>query len=273
MERQKTAAAILSYNHPGITGKCIQSALNFFQSENIYLIHNGSERTNIAALKKSFPQIKHFEISANVGFAGGSNFAINKAFEENFSHVLFLSNDTQLQEWNPPSLTDGLFAPKILLRETGGVHSLGGRVCLRRGKLEHLTEDVEKVDKSFYVPGSAFVVGRGAWQKLKGFDENLGSYWEDVDLSLRASKAGIKLGRLEGVTLRHGVAKTCGGNPYYTLYLYQRNRRRVVLRHAPFIFKPLFLSSYYGWASLKLAKLLKQQSFYKAKLLLKATVS
>jgi uncharacterized protein (DUF433 family) len=47
--------AILSYNHPELTQKTIESCLAFEPSLPVTLLHNGSEGRWIEKLKKQFP--------------------------------------------------------------------------------------------------------------------------------------------------------------------------------------------------------------------------
>ena len=50
-----------------------------------------------------------------------------------------------------------------------------------------------------------------------GFDESLGTYWEDVDFSCRARRAGFRLQVQENWRVQHKIRKTCGNDPHYTL--------------------------------------------------------
>lgn len=273
--KTKIAVVILSYNHPGITKQCVESALNFFEPLKLFLVHNGSRQENTDSLKVLFPKIKHLEFSDNKGFSGGANRGINFAFENSETeNILFLSNDIKITRWNfiSPKSTNFLMAPRIELRDTGRVASLGGSVSLWRGKLSHLTEAKEELG-DFYVPGAAFMVSRKAWFLLQGFDENLGSYWEDVDLSLRAKKLNIELGITKDVILKHGVAKTTGGDPFYTLYSLHKNRKRVVYRHGHGFQRFLFSFVYTAETLRKLFKFIQKRDLKRVKLLLKATVS
>jgi len=270
----KTQVVILSYNHPGITKQCIESAFKFFKPTEIILVHNGSRSENVEVLEKEFPEIKHLIFSDNLGYSGGANRGINFAIQRNAENILFLSNDTKITQWDfkIPTTKKFLMAPKVELRDTGRTHSLGGKVCLTRGVLSHL-EDGDQGQSQFYVPGSAFIISRQAWLELNGFDERLGSYWEDVDLSLRAKKTGVELTTTKNVVVKHGVAKTTGGDPFYTLYSFHRNRRRVVLRHGPLKALPLFYLIYAASTLRKLFKFIKNRDFERVKLLLKALVS
>src|SRR5258708_3035539 len=93
----KITVVILSYNHPGITKQCIESALSSFGPREIILVHNGSRRENVEILKVAFPEIRHLEFLDNRGFSGGANRGINFAFKDSeINYILFLSNDTKL---------------------------------------------------------------------------------------------------------------------------------------------------------------------------------
>jgi GT2 family glycosyltransferase len=263
---------VLSFNHAGITKDCLLSVLNLFNPVDVFLVHNGSKATSIDELKLAFPQIHHLILEKNLGFSGGANFGFKNVFDLGADRVLFLSNDTKLKKFSKQNQGD-LIALDIELRSTKRRHSFGGMVNFSKGLLSHITtlEDHSQ-DPHFYVPGSAFIISREAWQKTNGFDENLGSYWEDVDLSLRARKLNLKLAVAQNLILTHGVAKTTGNNPYYTTYLYHRNQRLVILRHGTVSERIAFLGVYTFRIMGKLFKYLRNKDFERAKLILKALV-
>jgi GT2 family glycosyltransferase len=97
--------------------------------------------------------------------------------------------------------------------------------------------------KNYYVPGTAFLLDRESWQKLahdgRAFDESLHTYWEDVDLSMRAHAEKVKVAPWPAVQLLHKVGKTCHRNPFYTRFLFQRNRRIVSRRYVAAWMRPL----------------------------------
>ena len=74
--------AILSFNHPEITSRCVKSVVRYFADnapqaslKNIILVHNGSRPEHVETLKISWPQIHHLELASNRGFSGGANAA------------------------------------------------------------------------------------------------------------------------------------------------------------------------------------------------------
>jgi GT2 family glycosyltransferase len=78
-----------------------------------------------------------------------------------------------------------------------------------------------------YVPGTAFLIDHSSYQSLLQptfFDESYHTYWEDVDLSLKALSSGIKLSALPTWKLSHGIGKTCHKDRFYTSELFPRNR-------------------------------------------------
>jgi GT2 family glycosyltransferase len=222
---------ILSFNHPVLTESAVNSALEIAEKDKILLVHNGSLPQNIMHLKYKFPDIEHLVILENKGFSGGANAGLKKAFEVS-EWVLFMSNDCELTALPDVNLKSGIYAPVIFRRNTFQIESVGGAFNKKLLQLRHL-KSAQKLfpEEDFYVPGAAFVIDKNSFEKLNGFDETLGTYWEDVDLSLRAKKLDIHLGLVEEIQLKHKIGKTCHKNPHYTAYLYQRNRAKVARRH------------------------------------------
>jgi hypothetical protein len=219
---------ILSYNHPELTARTIESVLQFVSPKQVFLLHNGSRNEVVQTLEQSFPHLTHFVEEKNLGYSGGANRLLNEAFE-NFEQVLFLTNDCVLTQLQPPPdspANRGLVAPLIMKRKTGRWDSLGGVLNVQTYHLKHRTSasDRLKSNEIFYIPGTAFWIHRESFRSLGNFDESFGTYWEDVDFSLRAQVLKIPLSTHEGTQIQHGIGKTCHKDSWYTLYLYQRNR-------------------------------------------------
>jgi GT2 family glycosyltransferase len=203
-------------------------------------------------------------LAENRGFAGGASALLSEIFqnsgpsissEASLRWALFLSNDCELEEGalQEPSEA-GLYAPTVLRRKTGQVESLGGYIETGRFRLHHC-KDAESFNQrcktnTIYIPGASFWIDQNSWSRLGSFNEGLFAYWEDVELSLRASKLGIPLGLHPSTRLRHGIGKTCHKDPYYTSYLYQRNRIWVARAHLPFT-QRIFFGLRLGWEFLR----------------------
>lgn len=277
----KRCFLVLSYNHPELTRKCVQSLLDIANPEDewpIFLVHNGSEAIHIEKLKAYFPAITHLEMKTNLGYSGGLNFGLKNCFKD-FERVVFVTNDVELislpKLW-PKEL--GFYAPKIYFRKLEKTDSLGGLFIPHLLKLIHIKNDVDFEEilkksrskwKIPYVPGSAFVLDREIYEQVGTIDESLHTYWEDVDFSARVYLKNLRMGVMKDLTFLHRVGKTCHQKPFYTTYLFQRNRRIVSFRYGYFFLKPLMLF-FWGIPFVRLCLKFKGTSNEKFQLLLKS---
>lgn len=241
------ACVVLSYNKPEITKRCLLSCLQLFKPESLFLIHNGSIPKHELALRNEFPNIHHHSLKQNVGYAGGAQSGIQSVFlNHGFQQCFFITNDCELLQF--PSLELNsipllMFAGGCLLRKDQSLECTFGAVHLTHGRLRHLKNEQSLAPhERKYIPGHFFLISRNAWLQLGGFDTNLHTYWEDVDLSLRATANQIPLLHFADLRVQHAGGKTTRGNPFYSLFLFQRNRQRVVTRHShqQFLFSMYF---------------------------------
>jgi len=80
-------------------------------------------------------------------------------------------------------------------------------------------------------PGTACLIRRSALERLNGFDEDYGSYLEDVDLGLRCIRMGIRgVFVPKAVAWHHGSATLGRWNPT-VVRLISRNQITLVARH------------------------------------------
>lgn len=229
---------ILSYNHPEITARTVRSCLKELNSDQVLLVHNGSTSKHRELLQNEFPTIQHHVLPNNLGFTGGANFGLRQAFQLS-DWVLFVTNDCELQTIGPKPSLPGIFAPLIWARREGHMDSLGGEIHLPSGRLRHLKSRNAWIEakgnlyrqRRLYVPGTAFWIHQNVFQNVGAFDESLGTYWEDVDLSLRIEDAGLTVGIAPETKLIHRIGKTCHKDPTYTTFYFQRNRARISRKH------------------------------------------
>ncbi len=228
MEICNYAVVVLSYNHPDLTSRCLQSLFKISNNLNIYLIHNGSNVKNKDRLKSEFPFIHHHEIEINIGYSGGANEGLKLAFQK-FDTCLFLTNDTEVLQL-PELIPQRFSSVKCLRRNTDHIDSVMGMIDLKKIKLKHLrTWNLNQ--NNIYIPGSAFWLNRDLFNQLNGFDESFHTYWEDVDFSHRARQNGHDLFYSEQTVIKHKIGKTCHKDDFYTFYLFQRNRKRFAQKH------------------------------------------
>jgi len=205
--------------------------------ERILAFDNGSNAVNHESIKKEFPWIKHNRIEINSGYSGGFNRAIKWAIKEGFDNFLFLTNDTLIEKDALKNILEHsektgseFAAPKIVYEnQKSSIDSIGGFFDFKNFTLGHYKEENIELELNMdtdYVPGSAFWFTKNIFEKLNGMDESLHTYWEDVDFSFRAHRAGVRITRCYDSVIFHGVGKTCHKKPLYSTYYFQRNRIR-----------------------------------------------
>ncbi|MFN7905815.1 MAG: glycosyltransferase family 2 protein [Pseudobdellovibrionaceae bacterium] len=250
------ACLILSFNKPEISRRCILSCLPHFNPENIFLIHNGSIEKHRKVLEKEFSEIQHLILDNNLGYSGGTQFGIEQIFKvQNYSLCFFITNDCELlnfpihifEEFNNKQ---NLFSGGILLRRDLEIECTFGAVNLYRGRLRHLKQLTDLgPQEQLYIPGHFFLISKATWNCLSGLNTKLHTYWEDVELSLQCHRKGIPLGYFPELQVKHAGGKTTRGNPFYSLYLYQRNRKKVSWLYTP---SHLCFSFYFGYDFIRL---------------------
>ncbi|MGI5189615.1 glycosyltransferase [Promicromonospora sp. CA-289599] len=169
---------------------------------------------------------------ANVGFGGGSNLGAAHALAAGARILVFLNPDAWTDPAGLESLADAarseasaLVAPRIL-RPDGGVYSRGlTYLHLADGTMSGRRTSPDDVP---WLSGACLVVGAELWEELGGFDEDYFLYWEDVDLSWRATALGARLKVVDGAHVVHdegGTQESRGRAKSETYYRYDiRNR-------------------------------------------------
>lgn len=237
---------ILSYNHPEHTARCVQSVLDVIKKmtidKKIFLIHNGSEKKHTQQLMSQFDAslVEHIVIESNKGFSGGANYGLKKTFTDlDTDWILFLTNDTELVTLGPPPTESGLFSITLHKRKlNGSIDSIMGSIDLKCGQLKHIQSQSElsilsnQPNHVPYVPGTAFWIHKDIFSTTSGFDECFHTYWEDVDLSYRIyTDKKYKIDYHSSTVAIHKIGKTCHKNDFYTYFLFQRNRKRFMIKH------------------------------------------
>lgn len=131
----------------------------------------------------------------------------NAARQAKGKYILFLNNDTQVQEnWLEPlvslmerSADIGMVGSKLIypdgfLQEAGGIvwkDASAWNYGNRRN-----TEDPEfnYVKEADYISGAAIMIRRSLWEEIGGFDERFApAYYEDTDLAFEVRRRGYKV--------------------------------------------------------------------------------
>lgn len=155
----------------------------------------------------------------------------NAAKQAKGKYVLFLNNDTQVQEnWLKPLVdlcekdqTIGMTGSKLVyadgtLQEAGGIIWRDGSGWNYGRNDDAMKPEYNYVRDVDYISGASIMIRRTLWEELGGFDEYFApAYCEDSDLAFRVRKAGYRVvyqplsvvvhfeGKSNGTDLKSGV--------------------------------------------------------------------
>jgi GT2 family glycosyltransferase len=238
MGRVDLSIIIVNWNTRELLQQCLKSVFEFTKgvSFEVMVVDNGSEDGSPGMVKREFPKVKLIEAGENLGFSKGNNLGVREAKGR---YVLLLNSDTELKE-NALAEMVGLMeehkevgvAGAQLLRGDGSVQpsggnfpSLAGIFCQQVLPLHKLPVvnkwlPVLKVTRGgFYqssheidwVEGSCFMTRRELWEELRGLDESIFMYGEEMEFCYRASLVGFKTWYLAEAKVFHlewGSSKT-----------------------------------------------------------------
>jgi len=185
--------------------------LNKFNENDSVLIVNNNKKVKLEETI-SFKEIKNKIIILNqlknTGFAKACNDGAKKAREIfNPNYFVFLNDDVSFRSNFTKDCLEEIHTKKwisaspVLIRTNNEVENCGYKV-LPYGKIRLITnpQSNEKIDG---LSATALIFSSTAFFKLKGYDERFFAYLEDVDLFLRAKKAGMKFGVCKNTKVYH----------------------------------------------------------------------
>ncbi len=261
----KVVVVILNFNRWENTVECLDSLRKIEINKNtkleIVIVDNASKDDSVKEIKNKYPKITLLENKINKGFTGGCNTGAEYALENGADYVMFLNNDTIVDQ--------GLLSTLV---ETAGEQSVGGvlpKIYFYRGhefhKERYQKKDLGKViwyaggemdwdnliGKNIGVDevdcgqfetkrevglatGCCFLVKREVLDKIGLFDEKFFLYYEDADLSERVKKAGYKIMYEPKAFMWHKNAVSSGGSGSVLQdYYITRNRLLFGMRYGP----------------------------------------
>lgn len=252
------ATIIVNWNGCASTVACVQALLDAGEPQTaIFVVDNGSTDDSVATLRARFPQITVLEAGENLGFARGSNLGVCHVLARAACPYLFLlNNDAFVNAETLPRLvaaleqTPGAAAavPKIYYGDGRRLWYGGGYVDWKSGTGIHRAKgepDRGQADRGgpvTFAPGCALLLRREvAADGL--FDTRYFFMGEDVELSLRLTRAGRPILYVPSATVRHQVGVSSGrqGLPFLWYHM-TRNRLLTVSKHATAGQKALFFA-------------------------------
>jgi len=194
----KISVIIPNYNGEKQLEANLSTVLSCGIDGEIIVVDDASTDKSVKLLKDQFPQVKVIEKKKNEGFASSANIGVKAA---KYSLVLLINTDVApekifLQYLIPHFSDSRVFAVGCCQKsiENGKIVLRGrGIGSFKRGFLVHQRGEVDK-NNTLWVSGGAGMFRKNIWEKLGGMNSLYNPfYWEDIDLSYRALKAGYKI--------------------------------------------------------------------------------
>lgn len=202
---QSVAVVIPSWNSRELLPGCLDSLRDQGAELEVLVVDNGSGDGSVAYLERD--GVAHLALPRNAGFAAAVNLAAARTAA---AAILALNADTVLEPGAIAALAAALaedpglggVQPRLLQLE-GDRGEIGGATLYSAGQA--LTRDGRAVEVGagqaqrpelarrrplFGVCGAACLLRRELFDELGGYDESYFSFYEDVDLNVRARIAG-----------------------------------------------------------------------------------
>jgi GT2 family glycosyltransferase len=214
----------------------------------VVVVDNASTDGGPEAVAAAFPSVRLLRLPENRGFAGGVDAGLAVALEDGAAHVLLLNNDATVEPGFLEPLVEaasgtgvGAACAQILDAARGTIWYAGAPYDARRGHQGRHTGFGSSPLPPETAPyetdracGGAMLIPRPALEQLGPLDEELFAYAEDVEWSLRARAAGLRIVVVPASVVHHRVSASSGGaSSPDSLYYALRNGLVVAERAAP----------------------------------------
>lgn len=254
MVEQKSRVAVIILNWNGkkfleqfLPGVCAHSG----EMASVYIADNASTDDSVEFLKHHFPQVHIIHNPRNGGFAYGYNTSLAHIKAE---YYILLNSDVEVTpNWIEPIIrlmdkdkTVGAVQPKIksftapgyfeYAGAAGGFIDVYGYPFCRGRIFDTIEKDEKQYDgekEIFWATGACLFIRGDLYHQLGGFDEDLFSHQEEIDLCWRMKLLGHKVMFCSGSEVMHyGGGMLPKSNPFKT-YLNFRNNLIILCKNHP----------------------------------------
>jgi GT2 family glycosyltransferase len=244
----RVGVVVLTWNGRDDTLACLHSLrAATYPDISVVVVDNASTDGGPDAVAAEFPEVTLIRLDENRGFAGGVNAGMEAALDYGADAVLLLNNDAVVDAGFLEPLVEavepgvGAACAQILDADGSRIWYAGAAYDPRRGHQGRHTGYGQPPMPPNVAPyetdracGGAMLVPRSALELVGPLDETLFAYAEDVDWSLRAHNAGLRIVVVPASVVRHRVSASTGGaSSPDSLYYALRNGLAVAECAAP----------------------------------------
>jgi len=218
---------------------------------NIVVVDNGSTDGSVPAIRQAFKNIQIITNESNLGFSGGFNVGIKHALRMGADFLVLVNNDATLHPQAIEIMVEaaerdtriGMLSPVIRRDPSSSrYYWCGGGVDFRNGNADHWKNPPISLDtvgenlapfETERQNGCVLLVRANVIRHIGLLDERYFLYYEDVEWSVRARKAGYKNVVVPQAKAWHmGSASTGGNGSDLGRYYDYRNRYLFLKTHS-----------------------------------------
>jgi GT2 family glycosyltransferase len=203
---------ILNYKTPQLTIDAVESCLGEPELHEVLVLDNASGDDSVRVLSDHFEgkPVRVIASEKNLGFAGGNNLAVRQS---NAPYFFMLNSDATIEpgclgplvetmEKNPDI---GLAQPMVLWPDRNTIQhpSMQGKFPTAKRYINRSWHRPPMQLEPDWVSAVALMARTRQFLDLGGFDEDFFMYYEDVELSYRYRKAGLRLRLVLGPVAIH----------------------------------------------------------------------
>lgn len=241
------AVIVVNWRLPEHTLACLRSIAALETPCRAIVVDNGSGDGSVQALAAAAPWAELIALPANIGFGAACNRAAALALRDpGCQAVLLLNNDATLAPDAVAALLDaaarhpeaGIFGPKVRSgRGDARIWYAGARrrrlvlAAVASGRGQPDTGDHNQPREVDYVFGAAMLIRRAVFERVGGFDERFFLYLEDLDLCLRAQRAGFGLRYVPAALVWHEGSASTARNAAIRRFHYARSTALFLRKH------------------------------------------
>jgi GT2 family glycosyltransferase len=230
-DKMKVAVVLLNWNGGGLTIPCIKSLLaSDYLPWRIVVFDNASTDGSPDEISKRLPDVHLMKSPTNLGFTGGNNAAIRHLLKEDADLIWILNNDTVVDKKCLGTMVKAMqedpeiagISGKILFETPPDLINYAGahwNYWTFSARLRGLKEfDRGQYDQACDIgclSGCSMLIRKEAFEAIGLLNERYFAYSEDVEWSLRATRAGLRLRYVPQAVLWHklhaSIIKNTGG--------------------------------------------------------------
>jgi len=258
----RVAAVVVNWNGGEVTRRCVESVRRSRGADAlVLLVDNAStaaERSGLVSTWSGVSGVELVLLDENRHFAGGVNAGAARALAQGATHLLFMNNDTELEEdcielllatWREHPQA-GIYGPALLDLRDRRPLSLGERyapwsLAVPRTILKVRSTGDGRPYRVGGIMGSVILVTRECFERTGPYREDLLVYYEEVDFCLRARRHGFQPMLVpRAVALHDGLRGFTAGLQPYAARLKCRNPLWLIRDHGSALDRVAFVPAF-----------------------------